>query len=169
MKTFLSGLILFMALGIQAQISTTRMGDLYLGKSKSDIEKATGQKISPTHNPDFYNQSAHISHKGVDYELSFIEGYVDGEPAVMLNSIATSSTKIKTLSGMGVGNSIDELWKTYNSYSIEVFWDWDIDRDERSKTERIFQIYDKDQPHILQFKLRNNRVYKIILFFNEGC
>lgn len=169
MKTILSSLICLIVLNIQAQISTSRMGDIYIGKRKADVEKVIGQKIITEKEDGYYDQKAEIHHKGVDYLLTFIDGYVDGEEAVMLYEISTTSTKIKTISGMGVGNTLEDLWKTYKNYTIELVWSWDMDREQFSKTERIFKIYDYDNATVLQFLLKNDKVYQIRIYVYEGC
>lgn len=169
MKTLLTSLILFLGLNLQAQISTTRMGDIYIGKSKATIEKAIGQKINLIETNNYSGQTIQVKHKGITYELTFANRNINDEPAIILRELATESTKIKTLSGMGVGNTLDDLWKTYKDYRIGLYSEWDNETLRDSETDQFFQIFDYDQNTILQFMLKNEKVYKVSILLDEGC
>lgn len=170
MKQLFSGLLLFMAISVWAQISTTRMGDLYIETTKSEIEKKIGQKIQLTERKSDFRTGydAVVTHKGVSYQLYFVSnpGGPAGEGGYLLSEISTQSTQIKTISGMGVGNTLDELWKTYKNYNIAVT---DYYLNDGDQTERVFEFLDSDTVTTLAFHFKNGKVYKVSLIVNEGC
>lgn len=169
MKQLLSGLFLLAALSAYAQITTTHMGDIYVGKKIADVEKDLGLKIPIVIKEGTYGFYFKTDYKGEKYELYFTEGFYEGEETYQLTEVSTVSPTLKTLSGMGIGNTLEDLWKTYKKYSIEVFWQWDTEKDQPSKTDRIFQIIDRENYTVLQFLIRNNKVYQIRIMVNEIC
>lgn len=163
-------LILFVSMpSLFGQISTTRMNDIYLQSTIPQVEKIVGHQL------DFYESLGYakevkVEHKGASFDLSFTEIYsqTSGDLYWGLSSISTTSKNIKTLSKMGVGNTYDDLLKTYRNFSdFSVTDGWDEETGEINKNKRIFSL--NDEGNILIFYLKNEVVYKISLFINEGC
>lgn len=153
-----------------AQISTTRMNEMRLNNTLQQVEKALGQKLEITKTGDDWLFYVKVTDKGADFTLGFLESINESNSnELVLYEIKTNSSEIKTLSKLGVGSSIDDLWKAYKNYNISVWQMWDEIEDSNSKTDRVFNIQDHDAGTSLYFYLRNNKVYEILIGINEGC
>lgn len=153
-----------------AQISTTRMNEMRLNNTLQQVEKALGQKLEITKTGDDWLFYVKVTDKGADFTLGFLESINESNSnELVLYEIKTNSSEIKTLSKLGVGSSIDDLWKAYKNYNISVWQMWDEIEDSNSKTDRVFNIQDHDAGTSLYFYLRNNKVYEIVIGINEGC
>lgn len=151
-KLALIGFIMFSAIGF-AQISTMRMNELKIGMRPSEVMKLFGNK--PMAIAD--DNETKISLKGIDYTIEIRSGYLSKtENDTYLSSISTTSKNIKTLSGIGVGSSLEDLWKAY-SEKYNVFLNKSLDN------YREFRIDDQENGTILLFQLRNEIVTKIEL------
>ncbi|SMC51202.1 hypothetical protein [Moheibacter sediminis] len=168
-KTFT--ILLFAAsLALSAQISTTRMNDLKLGMSLSEVESSLGKPLELTKGENDYGYVTKISHKGAEFSVRFIENQNEsGMTYYSLYEVETVSSAVKTISKIGIGSSLDDLWKAYKNYSISVWKGWDENTEKYSTTERVFQLQDNDAATVLYFYLRNDKVYKISLNYFEGC
>lgn len=153
-----------------AQISTTRMNEIRIKNTLSEVEKALGQKLEISKKLDDWLYKVTINDKGTEFQLSFTE-YTDesGKQIIELYEVSTQSKSIKTLSKLGVGSSIDDLWKAYKDYNISIWNSWDEKTEKYSTTERTFQLHDYDAGTALYFQIRNGVVYEISLSFFEGC
>lgn len=151
-KLALIGFIMFSAIGF-AQISTMRMNELKIGMRPSEVMKLFGNK--PMAIAD--DNETKISLKGIDYNIEIRSGYLSKtENDTYLSSISTTSKNIKTLSGIGVGSSLEDLWKVYGE-KYNVFLNKSLDN------YREFRIDDRENGTILLFQLRNEIVTKIEL------
>ncbi len=170
MKKILLLFLLFMIQFSFGQISTTRMNEMRIKSTLPEVEKALGQKLEISKKLDDWLYKVTVNDKGSEFELSFTE-YTDenGKQIIELYEITTKSTSIKTLSKLGVGSSLDDLWKAYKNYNISIWNSWDEKTEKYSTTERIFQLHDYDAGTALYFQLRNGVVYEISLSFFEGC
>ncbi|MGV0753880.1 hypothetical protein [Empedobacter brevis] len=149
--TFL-GFFLLSAFGF-AQISTTRMNEFKIGMRPAEIMKLLGNKPVALANESEKN----ISLKGIHYTIYIGSGYLSKtEGDAYVNSISTSSKNIQTLSGIGVGSSLEDLWKVYST-KYNVF----LNRSENNLRE--FRIDDKENGTILLFDLKNEIVTKITI------
>ncbi|MGB6082932.1 hypothetical protein [Moheibacter sp.] len=152
------------------QISTTRMNEIRLQSSLADIENALGQKLDLSKKLEEWFYSTKVTHKGSEFLLNFSE-YSDenNQMKIQLFEISTQSASVKTLSNIGVGSSLEDLWKAYKNYNISIWRLWDDKSEKYSTTERVFQLNDYEAGTALYFYLRNDKIYKITLSFSEGC
>lgn len=163
-------ILLFVGDCVFSQISTTRMNDLRLEMKLSEVEQVIKKPIELSKNDTEWGYVATIDYNGSIIKLIFSEfSDENGNISFRLNQLETTSTKIKTLSKLGIGNSIDDLWKAYKNYTVSVWKEWDMQTEKYSETNRIFQLIDTDAGTVLNFFLQNNKVYKITLGYNEGC
>ena len=88
---------------------------------------------------------------------------------MILYSITTTTPKIKTLSNVGVGSSLEDLWKAYKNYNISIGNIWDEKTEKYTTTERVFQLNDYEVGTAIYFYLRNDKVYEITVSLHEGC
>ncbi|WP_413532557.1 hypothetical protein [Empedobacter brevis] len=136
-----------------AQISTTRMNELKIGMRPPEILKLLGKNPAAIADEGEMN----ITLKGINYTIELRSGYLSKtENDTYLSSISTASKNIKTLSGIGIGSSLEDLWKNYSSkYTIFL--------DKSNDDYREFRIDDKENGTILLFQLRNEIVTKMEL------
>jgi len=172
MKKIYSIIALLLTIFSLAQVSTTRINEFKLGEKKSELEKIIGKPIHIT--LDEYNypsNPSNVVYKGVVYELYFSPSY-DDEGNVsneyMLNSVRSKDKTLKTLSGIKIGSSFDELINKFKDYNIEINDSWN-DNGNRIKTERLFTINDYDAGTYLVFTLKNGKVTEFYVGYNEGC
>lgn len=159
------------SIAVNAQVSTTRFNDFKLGMKKSEVEKMIGKNVSLDLNGGYPIGSSQVEHKGIAYEISFSNVY--DEQGKELNdftvySITSQDRRLKTLSGISIGSSYDEVLKTYKNYNISVndFWNDDSTRD---KTTRLFTISDYETGAQLIITLKNGKVFEFYVSFYEGC
>ena len=153
-----------------SQISTTRMNEMRINNTLPQIEKALGKKLEIARKVDDWLYTINISDKGSDLSLGFMESMDENDKTTfVLYEVKTKSTKIKTLSNLGVGSTLDELWKAYKNYNISVWQTWDEKTEKYSTTERVFQLNDHDASTAIYFYLRNDKVYEIVVTLQEGC
>lgn len=170
MKNLFILIFVFVSSQIFAQISTTRMDDFRLNMTLPELEKTLGKKVELTKDENQYNYIYKTNHKGNDFEFLFYElTDENGRSYMNLFQISTTSSKIKTLSKVGVGNTLDELWNVYKNYTISIWNQWDEKTETYHKDNRVFQLYDNDNGNVLYFDIKNNKVVKISLGMNEGC
>lgn len=170
MKTLFTTLLFSLAFLLNAQISTTRMNDLKLGMSLSEVESLLGKPMELTKGENEWGYVTRISHKGAEFSVRFVENQNEsGMTYYSLSEVETTSSAIKTLSKVGVGSNLDDLWKAYKNYSISIWKMWDDKSESYSTNERVFQLQDNDASTVLYFYLKNDKVYKISLNYFEGC
>lgn len=155
----------------QAQVSTTRINDVKLGMKLSELEKLIGQKVKVKLNENGYpDDDVTIVSKGVTYKVNLIG---DGESTSLANfkiyTVKSSDSSLKTLSGIKVGSSLDELLSKYKNLNISIYDGYDDKGEKRTKAFRYFNIEDYDAGTLLQFKLVNDKVVSFDVMYNEGC
>jgi hypothetical protein len=156
-------------IALQAQVSTTRINDIKLGMSKTELEKAIGQKIKLQLNENGYpdGESTVVS-KGITYKVVFSS---DGESGnnFKVYTVKSSDSSLKTLSGIKIGSSLDELLSKYKNLNISIYDGYEDKSGNRTKAFRYFNVEDYDAGTILQFKLVNGKVSSFDVMYNEGC
>ena len=170
-KIFLMAAFL-VGIGLQAQISTTRINDIKLGMKLSELEKVIGQKVKMKLNEDGYPEDpVTVVSKGVTYKISLSSTGEEGANASKLSvyMIKSSDSSLKTLSGIKVGSTLDDLISKYKNLNISIFDGYDEKTDKRTKAFRYFNVEDYDAGSILQFNLVNDKVVSFDLMYNEGC
>ena len=149
-KIALLGFLLLSVVGF-GQISTTRMNELKIGMRPSEVLKLLGNK--PVAIAD--ENETKITLREIDYTIEIRSGYLSKtENDTYLSSISTRSKNIKTLSGIGIGSSLEDLWKAYSSkYNVLL--------DKSNNNNREFRIDDRENGVILSFSLKNEIVTTI--------
>ncbi|MGB6092263.1 MAG: hypothetical protein WBF83_00715 [Moheibacter sp.] len=113
-----------------------------------EIEQTIGQKLKLKSDEYDWLSYAEISHKGIQMKLGFVkrtneEGTSEN---FILYEIRTSSHNIKTLSGIGVGSNLDDLWNTYKkdfNLSVWFLYDDEIQDISKKKTQPSETYYKK--------------------------
>lgn len=166
MAAFLVGLCL------QAQVSTTRINDIKLGMKLNELEKVIGQKVKMKLNEYGYpEEPVTVVSKGVTYKVSLTTNGEEGANASKLSvyMIKSSDSSLKTLSGIKVGSSLEDLISKYKNLNISIFDGYDDKTDKRTKAFRYFNVEDYDTGSLLQFYIVNDKVVSFEVMYNEGC
>lgn len=158
-------------IALQAQVSTTRINDVKLGMKLAELEKLTGQKFKLKLNEYGYpDGDLTIVSKGVTYKVGLTtNGENEGANSLTVYSVKSSDSSLKTLSGIKVGSSLDELITKYKNLNISIFDGYDEKAEKRTKAFRYFNVEDYDNGSILQFYLVNDKVVSFDVMYNEGC
>ncbi|MFA7616666.1 MAG: hypothetical protein WCY16_08830 [Weeksellaceae bacterium] len=173
MKTLFSLLFTLLLLSSQAQITTGRINDVRLNKTLEEIEQTIGQKLKLKSDEYDWLSYAEISHKGIQMKLGFVkrtneEGTSEN---FILYEIRTSSHNIKTLSGIGVGSNLDDLWNTYKKdFNLSVWFLYDDEIQDISKKKRMFELTGLEEYTVIRFYLDNDKITEIVISISEdGC
>ena len=164
------GLILgFISISAQTNfdLTTLRIGAYTLKMNVYEAEKLAGKTLPITD----YDKPVKVNYYGEVINLNIFESYVDEKNPNVKNvgSLSTTSKKFRTKSGMGVGSTKDELIDAYRNYpNFEYNTGWG-DNGKPKKEEGFFSLRDNDASTILSFKLINNVVTEVSVYFNEGC
>ncbi|MGB3453949.1 MAG: hypothetical protein WBA59_08980 [Moheibacter sp.] len=173
MKKLFPLLLGLLFLSAQAQITTGRINDIRLNKTQEEIEKTIGQKLKLKSDEYDWLSYAEINHKGIQLKLGFVKLTTEEGTAenYTLYEIRTSSPNIKTLSGIGVGSSLDELWNTYKKdFNLSVWFLWDDDIQDISKKKRMFELTGLEEYTVIRFYLDNDKITEIVVAVSEdGC
>jgi hypothetical protein len=168
--SLLFGLLLLSA---QAQITTGRINDVRLSKTLDEIEKTLDQKLKLKSDEYDWMSYAEINHEGIQMRLGFVkqsneEGTSEN---YILSEIRTSSPNIKTLSGIGVGSCLDDLWNTYKKdFNLSVWFLYDDDIQDISKKKRMFELTGMEEYTVIRFYLDNDKITEIVVAASEeGC
>lgn len=155
------------ALAQNFEVSTLRIGDFKVFMPKADADKISKKSLQIF---DQYEKSNKVNYNGESVDVTLMDNYVgENQPnQKQIYVIKTRSPKFKTKSGMGVGNTRDQLIDTYRNYanfSVNQY------KDENNKgiTQVFFSLNDNDAGTYLTFILENNIVVEISVGMNEGC
>lgn len=143
-------ILIFWSYSSFAQISTTRMNKIKLEMKTPDFLKLFGQQ--PIAFVEDVEQKYTLN--DVDYFVVIGRGFLSkNESDTYVRQIRTTSPKIKTLSNLGIGSSLEDLWKHYHKYQIYI--------DKLNDNQRSFRIEDVENKSTLNFLLKNNKVIEI--------
>ena len=153
----------------QQSISTVRIGDIRINDSVQSIEKKLGIKLKMKAPTEEYGlHTAMVMQYDAPVKLSFYKSDYENKISYSLSSISTKSAALKTVSGMGVGNTYEELFNTYKDKDFESFTDYE------NKKLRYFVINDNDEKNglytSLTFTIENDIVIEVsIAYGGDGC
>ena len=141
--------LLFICLHTQGQyqspvITFRGIGEIKTGMTISQLEHIVGKKIPvPVKNPD----TVECIYKGVAMDvILFTYGY-----GYFIDEMITKNSAIKTVSGIGVGNSLPDIITAYRNYFISY---WPGKKDQANEV----KVYDNGKENCINFFLRNNRI-----------
>ncbi|MCT2407024.1 hypothetical protein NZD88_05575 [Chryseobacterium antibioticum] len=150
------------------EVSTLRIGPYKIFMEKAEAEKIAGTKLKITDGQIKNN----IKYNGELILVDLYENYIsEAKPNVVsIMGLTTMSEKFKTKSGIGVGNTKDDLINAYRNYpSFTVHPAWDEKGEKRLKDTGYFTLEDLDAGTQLSFKFVNNIITEISVYLNEGC
>lgn len=166
MKKFSLLLLLAMSSFTFAQnfeISTLRIGDFKVFMPKAEADKIANKNLLSF---DDYEKSNKVNHYGESVDVKLMDQWVgENKPTQkQLYVIKTKSTKFKTKSGMGVGNTRDQLIDTYRNYP-----NFSVNQYNKLSKQAFFNLQDSDAGTYLSFILENNIVVEVSVGMEDGC
>lgn len=149
------------------EITTLRIGGINLKMKVEEVEKIAGYKLKTY---DAYERSNEISYYGEKINVTISEYIENDKVAKTLYFISTKSKKFKTKSGIGVGNTKQELFDAYKDFQkFEYYPSTDKNTNKYSKEVYYFSLSDLDNNTVLIFKLENNVITEISVGPDESC
>lgn len=149
------------------EISTLRIGAFKVFMSKTEADKIAKKDLQIFED---YQKTNKVNLYGENVDVILMDQWIgENKPmAKQIYVIKTKSSKFKTKSGMGVGNTRDQLIDTYRNYPNFEMHQY---KDENGKMDKqsFFSLTDFDAGTYLTFTLENNVVVEIAVGMNEGC
>lgn len=149
------------------EVSTLRIGDFKVFMPKTEADKIAKKALQTFED---YEKTNKVSLNGENVDVTLMDQWVDENKPMQkqVYSLKTKSPKFKTKSGMGVGNTRDQLIDTYRNYANFEVHQY---KDENGKNDKqsFFTLNDYDAGTYLTFVMENNIVVEIMVGMNEGC
>lgn len=168
---FLLGWVLLGTASLYAQdnfeLSTMRVGAYKVLMTDKQADSVQGSPLRRNNEAD---NEVVVMYAGQPLKVYFYENYNEEgkQDGYYVYRISTTSKKFKTKSGMGVGNSYDELISAYKNYpNFSVYQGWN-ENGEKALSERYLTLHDYDAGTSLQFKLVNGVVAEVSAMIEEG-
>lgn len=165
--------ILFAYLGFSQTISMTGIGDIKIGMKKAELEKLTGTKFKLKNlaQKDGYRDTLNFTHKEIAYQVQIEKSYMEEEKFdITVAEIRASNPKLKTKSGIGIGDDKMKIITTYSDYTIHIMPEYEDDTyTKKSKTKSTVSIYSDETGNQIIFHLTNNKVTAVSVSYSEGC
>ncbi len=172
MKKIISLFLFILAFGFMNaqdfEVSTLRIGPYKIFMERAEAEKVAGTKLKITDGTVKNN----VKYNGELIQIDLYENYIsEAKPNVAsVMGLTTTSKKFKTKSGIGIGNTKDDLINAYRNHpSFTVHPAWDEKGEKRLKDTGYFTLEDLDAGTQLSFKFINNIITEISVYLNEGC
>ncbi|MGV4415399.1 hypothetical protein [Chryseobacterium sp. T1] len=145
------------------EISTLRIGDFKVFMPKAEADKIANKNLLSFED---YEKSNKVNYYGESVDIKIMDQWVgEYKPTQkQLYVIKTKSTKFKTKSGMGVGNTRDQLIEAYRNYP-----NFSVNQYNKLSKEAFFNLQDSDAGTYLSFILENNIVVEVSVGMEEGC
>lgn len=173
MTKYISFFLFVLVVGFMNAQENFEVSTLRIGPYKIFMEKTEAEKISGTNLKIMDGQQKNIvKYNGEAITIDLSETYFsEAKPRIPnIVGLTTTGKKFKTKSGIGVGNTRDDLINAYRNYpSFSVHPAWDDSGEKRLKDSGYFTLDDEAAGTQLIFKLVNNIITEITVYINEGC
>ena len=140
------------------QVSFSGIGNIKLGMNINEVEKVIGQPVKLHKSllvADFVD-TVEIGFKNIDLTVIFMLTYNNEQShKIVVNSIKSRSSIIKTKSGIGIGNDKCKIVSTYQGFEIKLYPEYENDNS-ISKIRSTIVLADGFK--LIIFSLINNRV-----------
>jgi len=171
--TAITLLLLFAYTGFSQTISMTGIGDIKIGMKQADLEKITGTKIKLKNlaQKDGYRDTINFTLKEIAYQVAIEKTYMEEDKyEITVAEVRTSNAKIKTKSGIAIGDDKIKIITTYTDYTIHIMPEYEDDTyTKKSKTKSMVTVYSDETGNTITFYLTNNKVTSISVSYSEGC
>ncbi|WP_312922640.1 hypothetical protein [Empedobacter brevis] len=145
------------------KVTTSKFGDIGYTMSQKQVAALTSDKLAVYEVTNKYMPEQDITVHGIKYHISYYKNMKTNQFEVY--TVSSSDQKLSTLSGIKVGSTLEDLWKSYKKYDISI---QEGREDEETKSTRVFMINDIDNGCTLSFYLKNNVVVKMMLSNESG-
>lgn len=147
------------------ELTTMRIGPFHLKMDVNEADKIAKKPLSAKKNE---------GNNVINYQGEIVEVHVyetsDSETGTSrtIGFLKTSSKKFRTKSGVGVGSSKDELIDAFRNFKSFCIMPERNDDGSPSATESSFVLTDVDAYTFIRFSMKNNIVYDVGIYFDEG-
>lgn len=164
--------LLFLASTVQSQnnftVSMGGIGGIKPGMTRPELEKALGIKLKLKRllMPDNYEwDTVQVKHNGLNLELVLMPNYFDdSKKETLLREVKCRDARIKTKSGITLGNDRVKIVQTYPNLRILIVPGYE------DKTRGTVFIYDEETSRQIIFHLKNGIIDAIsVAVQDEGC
>jgi len=168
-------LLLFSLVASSQTVSMNGIGDIKVGMKRAELEKLTGIKVKLKHlakkESDAYRDTMNFTYKDVEYMVTVERSYSEeNKNEIAVAEVRSCSPKIKTKSGVGIGDDKYKVISTYEGYTIHIMPEWeDATYTRKSKTRSTIWLHGDETGNVIVFYLENNKVTAISVTYNEGC
>ncbi|WP_312312732.1 hypothetical protein [Empedobacter brevis] len=145
------------------KVTTSKFGDIGYTMSQKQVAALTPDKLAVYEVTNKNMPEQDIIVHGIKYHISYYKNMKTNQFEVY--TVSSSNQKLSTLSGIKVGSTLEDLWKSYKKYDISI---QEGREDEETKSTRVFMINDIDNGCTLSFYLKNNVVVKMMLSNESG-
>lgn len=145
------------------KVTTSKFGEIVYTMSQKQVAALTPDKLAVYEVTNKNMPEQDIIVHGIKYHISYYKNMKTNQFEVY--TVSSSNQKISTLSGIKMGSTLEDLWKSYKKYDISI---QEGREDEETKSTRVFMINDIDNGCTLSFYLKNNVVVKMMLSNESG-
>ncbi|HYH14357.1 MAG TPA: hypothetical protein VD794_04000 [Flavisolibacter sp.] len=154
-------------------VTMNGIGEIKVGMSKKDLEKLIGVSISSKRlsDDDWSYDTVRFYHKTIHFE-AILSKELDAkqEPYIAVWGITSDNNRLRTKSGISIGDDKLKVINTYEMYSINLSpANEGPDFSTKSKTQSYVTLYSDDGTRTIIFHLTRNKVTAISVAFNLGC
>lgn len=155
--------LLFTSIMFAQKVTTSKFGDISYEMTQKQVAALTPNKLAlyDVNNPEMPEQDIELN--GIKYHISYYKNMKTNQFEVY--TVSSSDQKLSTLSGIKVGSTLEDLWKSYKKYDISI---QEGREDKETKSTRVFMVNDIDNGCTLSFYLKNNVVAKMMLSNESG-
>lgn len=172
LTSFMMLMIPWMGFSQSAIVTTTGIGEIRLGMTKTDLEKLTGQPVKLVKllkKEAWERDTVNLVYKNVSYQVIMDRDYINEKSSgFIVYEVRSNSAALKTRSGISIGDDKLKIISTYNDYVIQIMPELEEDYKTRSKTRSTVWLHSGDGKLII-FYLTNNKVTGFCVMYDEGC
>lgn len=147
------------------KVTMSGIADFKIGMKKLEVEKLLSQPVQLKNllsKDEWTMDTISYKYKDLDVSLIFNKQYVDDSKSeIVLWGVMSSSTLIKTPSGITIGDDKIRIITTYDGYRLLISPDYENDNTVKSKTKSSIYLYGDDSGKQIIFHLENNKIYSI--------
>lgn len=147
------------------------MNGFRIEQTKAEAEKVFGGELNLKPDINEFIYYADVVKDGASIKLGFVKYDIEEKGSVFqIYSIYTKSNKIKTISGVGIGDTLNDLLEAYKeNYNISIYFMYDEKTEKFNKQERVFILTGSEESTQIYFHMKNNKIYAIEIGMDEGC
>lgn len=157
------------------QVTLNGIGPFKINMKKPDVEKLLGYKIATPHNSNkdsYNNDTVKIVYKEMDISLVFYQNYIaENKTELAVWSVESSSSLLKTKSGIATGDDKIKTINTYDGYNMNISYEWNQGSNgeyKRSKNKSQIMLMGENSISVIYFKMTDNKITGFEVSVYEG-